>query len=405
MKSNSLIVNPFTIYSIAWIIVIVIYSFGWSNLYPKLSVEYIIFLTATIIISFILGIYTYNKKIFSFNLNAKTNYKGCRRIIFIIIFLFLIECLFARSIPILASLSETKDVTYTEFGLPIIHVLVVNGISLCCLYSYYGYLNTDNKYDKKNHLKNVLLSLIPFFLMFNRGATMICITGCVFLYLMKAKSLKKVFTKLLIFAFSILFIFGWLGNLRSSTDGSSNLILQVGQATESFKESPIPHEFFWSYIYISSPLANAQNIVNKNKNIQLDTNSLLKFFIYEQCPQIISKRLETGISISQKKPNLIVDQLTVCSVYGKGYQYIGWGGPILMFIFMIIFTLFNILLIHKKSIYHTLCVAFLCALNLMNIFDNMFIFMGVVPQVLILILISRLKISWNGKNIANILHI
>ena len=383
----------------------VIYSFGWSNLYPKLSAEYILFLISTIIISFILGIHTYNTKIFSFNINIKTNYKGCRRIIFIIIFLFIIECFFARSIPILASLSEIKDVTYTEFGLPIIHVLVVNGISLCCLYSYYGYLSANNKYEKKNHLKNVALSFIPFFLMFNRGATMICITGCVFLYLMKAKSLKKVFTRLLIFAIAILYIFGLLGNLRSSVDGSSNLILQVGQATESFKESSIPHEFFWSYIYISSPLANAQNIANNNKNIQLDTNDLLNFIIYEQSPQIISKRLGNGSSISQRKPNLIVDQLTVCSVYGTGYQYIGWGGPILMFLFMIFFLLFNILLIPKNSVYHTLCVAFLCALNLMNIFDNMFIFMGVVPQVLILILISRLKISWKGKNISSILHI
>ncbi len=67
----------------------------------------------------------------------------------------------------------------------------------------------------------------------------------------------------------LLYFFGVLGNYRMVKSSSNEYFMEVAEATDSFRNSRIPKEYFWSYIYISSPLANLQNNINENRPEQI----------------------------------------------------------------------------------------------------------------------------------------
>lgn len=383
IKFNRFIINPFIIYSIIWLIVLLIYSLHWSLLCSINLSYYKYFIIITSCLSFIIGIRFYKQKIFSYRFDKVFNAAKIKKYNLILYILFAIEIIIAREIPILGYLSGNINIKYTEFGLPFIHVIIANGFILICFCSFYSYLCTYSKKLKKFYLLNVIIAISPYVLMFNRGGIMYSFIGCMLIYLMQCKSVRKNIILSVCLSLAILFGFGIFGNLRTDVKGVNNVILQFGEATQEFQNSPVPNEFFWPYIYISSPIANAQLMMD-NSDKDFSINDLYRFTLYEMTPELVSKRIQ-GRS-NEESMDKILDAFNVASVYGMSAKYMGWLGPILLYVFWILFVIVTIGCIPKTSPFYVIGITSVCLITIMNTFDNMFVFMGLIPQPIIIIL-------------------
>jgi hypothetical protein len=164
-----------------------------------------------------------------------------------------------------------------------------------------------------------------------------------------------------------------VGNLRSGGD----YIYVQSKATEDFMESSIPHEYYWTYLYVASPLANFQNTVNKKV---IETYDFTGFLFYENLPKIISKNLGDPLNITRRDLVRIVPWLTVGTTYARSYSYLEWGGPYLLFLSNIVIYLLVLFLVPKKSSYHITLISILSVIVLLNIFTNMLIVTGISFQ-------------------------
>jgi hypothetical protein len=179
--------------------------------------------------------------------------------------------------------------------------------------------------------------------------------------------------KLILLALVGLFFFGYVGNLRSGEE----FIYTQSKVNKEFMESSIPKEYYWTYLYVASPLANFQNTVNKKNVEEYDFTG---FIFYENLPRIISKNLGEPLNIERKDLVRIVPWLTVGTTYARSYSYLGWGGPYLLFIANLLVYFLILFLVPKKSNYHITTVAILSVIVLLNIFTNMLIVTGISFQ-------------------------
>lgn len=378
--------NPFYIQGVIWIFVGSIYSLGWSDLYPKISSNLTVFLCLSVFIYFLLGYYCQRKRYFAYYNIHITNKQVTiiKKSICSFYILLGIE-IFFTSFPLWSFLT-TGETGYTDFGLPFIHVAIVAGFTIICWFSFHCLLCSRCKRTKYRLKKYIILSILPFILIFNRGGIMTILLGMGFLYLMaKRINTKTIFCSVAISLF-IFWGFGYLGDKRIDLNNDQHLILELGKASDGFKNSVVPPEFFWTYIYITSPLGNIQYNIDQTRNVSYN---LWEMVLFDFTPQIISKRVASNLNLEERKPHLVVQHLNVCTVYKNSYNYLGWIGFILMFIFSIVFVFITLGFANRKSpLYDTLLVS-VNVIVAMNLFDNMFIFMGLVPIPFFLLILSR----------------
>lgn len=398
MKFNTAFVNPFFINGFTWLFVLLVYQLRWSTLCPRLSEEMLTFLITTVIISFICGFWVYKKGIIKLRLLDKVRIKSLLLWSLSFYLLFFVEAFAQGGIPLLSYINGSLDISYKEFGLPIVHVLVVNGFSCVILYAFYSYVSIKNNAIRGKHMRLKLfliitVDMLAFVLMFNRGALLANFTGIFLMMLAVSKRVWLLMLKLTAIGLAILFTFGYMGNMRFGKD-RMDAILKIGGITNEFRRSAIPNEFAWAYLYIATPLANTQNTINKSRGVSGDSEDLEKLITYEFTPEIISKRIGAdGNRIKSAK--LIEDNLTVSSVYGRGYNYFGWTSLWMIFGFIMLFGAVNLKIIPQCSNYYFPMIVSLDIIMIMNLFDNMLIFMGLVPQLfawLILYLLERRRV-------------
>ena len=380
--------NPFYIYIISFLTVVLIYQLGWSNLYPKLSILLLFFFLGTFIISLCFGaIIDKYKPIKYFRI---VNSKNSGLVIIIIYFLFILEFINNKGIPLILVFT-TEWYEYTSFGIKTLHPVLVTFTSFYSVYLFHSLLSNKSL---KGVVYLVLLMIIPF-LIYNRGMFLINLVSILFVYLMSVRSVRNKI-KLFIFLglFFILYLFGILGNYRMTKSVTSDYFVEVSQTTNSFKESIIPNEFMWTYIYMSSPLGNLQKTIEKNPKI----NYRIKDFIFtELVPDFLSKRISSIVSSKRvEKLNRLTTFMTVGTIYSRSYILLGWLGLILMFAFLMIATFIYILIIPKNSPYFVTGISILCSFMFFNTFTNMIYFSGISFQLLFPLLFSiKFKFSKN----------
>ncbi|MDE7114953.1 MAG: hypothetical protein K2O56_00830 [Muribaculaceae bacterium] len=391
MKSNRYhltFANPFIINGVTWIIVWLLYNLGWSRLCPKLSNGLVLFILSTSIISIIIGILTLKRNKILFSPAKNINTKSMTIWLVILYILLLIEFAAAGSIPLLGYASGNVTVTYKDFGLPFINVIVVNGFSALCLYSFYCFKSSSSKKIRKKTFLITLLSIFSFILIFNRGGILSNLLGIFIISLVISKKPFILLLKIILGLFCILFVFGIAGNMRFGKSGMDKFT-QLAQPTKTFTETKIPNEFLWSYLYIASPLANTQNTIDKSNYGKCDSEDLQNMVFFEMAPQIISKRLigeDEEVNFGNRA-RLVNNSFTVASLYGRAYNYLGWTGLWLLFIFLLIFITVNINIIRKNSNFYFPMIVSVDIIVVLNLFDNMLTFMGLVPQVFIFLLL------------------
>src|SRR5689334_7734552 len=120
---NKLLTNPFFIYIGSFLVVLLIYSLGWSNLYPSIQPPVIIFIGATFVVAFLLGVCLHVT-------GAITYHKitGSNLVVVCLIGVwisYMMEFYYNGGIPLLIIARGGVGYDYRLFGIPTFHVLLV----------------------------------------------------------------------------------------------------------------------------------------------------------------------------------------------------------------------------------------------------------------------------------------
>ena len=387
-SSNRIICNPLFMYAVSWFIVIFLYLLNWSDKYPPISLELLVFLLGTCLLSLVLAIMTHKKKRFEYKalVNPQTYYKWVMKQTKRVYFFLFIEFAHFQTIPLLSYLRGNADSRlYMDFAMPFVHIFVLNGLLLLFYFSSYCYFSQGG--GKNCFLKPILINFTGPLLFMSRGSALYMIFGLFLLYLMSGRKAIKALFFLIPTSLIVLFLFGQMGNLRMN-DPEGKLILRWGGASQKFEESFIPKEFFWSYVYTTSPLGNLQNAINQKKNFKDESFGIIPLIVNEICPMFISKRL--NVSEPQDKSNYYVDPtMVVGSTYFDSYLIWKWYGMIIVFGFILFYVFAMQKVVPKNSAFRVPMYVVLTILTFFSLFDNMLVYMGLVPQLMFIYLLRK----------------
>lgn len=354
------------------VIVLGVYLLEFSNLYPKLGWDLFAFLAVTGSASALLSWDVARLKIRQ--RNVRVVFGRDLRIALLICLGFVLEMAYAGAVPIIAS-SGGADYDYRDFGIPTFHVFL---IGVCFFYSVYWWDLYLQGHDRRYGLMaftGVFLALV----IMNRGAMLISLVAFLFAYGNRV-GLRKRAWHIGAFVVLIAWGFGVVGEIRTQAMGivDEDLILTIGDASDRFTGSGIPKNFFWFYLYASSPLANLQNTANNISGAGFPVIG----FVVDFLPDFISKRLVTEQQVEMVWPILITPQLTVATAYGRPLVTLGWWGPYLLHLYFLFVYSFLVRYV-RRSRYGGALVAIFCAQGCLMFFDNMVVFSGAVGQVLV----------------------
>ena len=380
--------NPFYCYIISFAFALTVCAFQWSSLYSRLSLSLTFFIAATLGLHFIIG------------LRWKKSYPGWRpintenpnpwKVTAFIYLLWLADFLYEGGVPLFKILVGIPY-NYRLFGVPSLHVFTVTFASFYTVYLFHLYLSTKDK--------SVLIwygvNLIAGVLIYSRAMVVFNIASSIMLLIFSSpriskKSLVFMLTGVIVF----FYLFGVMGTLRVSREAKvkydNQLFLKVGEATTSFRKSIVPNEFFWTYIYISSPLANLQEnirltepVISFGRSIELINSELLFDFI--------SKRTKRIFQLEDPSDARIPGPFNVTTVYSKSFSYLGWFGMTIIALTVLCLPwLYQRLLPNGSPYFHT-GMAILCTMFLFMAYDNTIKFTGLGFQLAYPVLLTWLK--------------
>lgn len=363
--------NPFYLYIISFSLVLVTYQLGWSELYPPLGIGLIIFFISTFLLSLYLGA-VIDRYLPIRYLEIKERDKPFRTTIILYV-LFILEFIYNGGIPIVLTINNS-GFNYKDFGIPTMHPIIATFTSFYTVYVFHLFLST-----KKKIYLTVLLCLLTIpLLIINRGMLLMNLTSMLFVFLLSIKRIRiKVFLAIIIFALIILYFFGLLGNYRITKTSSNDYFLEISEANDRFVDSSVPKEFMWSYIYMSSPVANLQNNINANPAINFHVRN---FVIMELLPDFISKRIAPLFGAERTGTSNITKYFIVSTVFCYSYNALGWPGIYLMFLIIAFLIVLYVILLRKDNRYYVTGIGILMTFMIYNTFDNMIYFSGVSFQ-------------------------
>ena len=371
-------INPFFCYIFSFLVAIIVYLTGWSELYPTLTLPLLAFLVTTFIIHFIIGRRIKKAEIIQFQ-SLPINQKSI--LITILIYsLWTIEFFYEGGIPILKIILK-QPYDYRLFGVPSLHVLVVTFSSFYTVYLFQLFLSQKSKTIFLLYVINLLAAL----LIYSRAMFFFNLTSSLFIYLIFLKNIPfKKIALLSLLLVPLFFFFGLLGSLRVSREAkepyNNENFMKTGKATSEFKQSVIPKEYFWAYIYISSPLANLQQNVNDYPIKSFTFRKLVEMFNSEVLPDFLSKRINRLLDLELCIEKRIPGPFNVSTVYSRSYCYAGWWGMILTALVVISIPLLFLKLLPPSSHFFLSGWAILCTMYFFLVYDNTLRFTGLSFQ-------------------------
>ena len=364
MLKLDFIKNPYYCYIIGFSVVSFIYLWGWSDLYPTLTPDLIVFLLITFGVALTLGKITQSS--FSYQ-DVSIDRHNYRRVLCIFLF-YSIEFADAGGIP-LVMIAQGTGFHYQTFGIPTFHILVQTLGPFYTIYLFHQYLG--------NRKVSVLLCAISVLMLsiaiVNRGSVVMTCISCLLLAIQRRPLVsRKTFLSLLAGFLLFFYGFGYVGNLRSFKD-NEDVLLQMAQATPKFQASFIPNEYFWLYLYAASPLANFQEVVNTARTHRYNW---YLYFNNELLPDIVARRfanIDADPDYNERMNYSIAPFLTVGTMYYDSYIRLGWYGPIITFIYYMLFIMVSIWLLTKLKFTHRykqVAIVTICTISIFEIFDN-----------------------------------
>jgi oligosaccharide repeat unit polymerase len=281
-------------------------------------------------------------------------------------------------VPIISIFAKT-GYHYQDFtGLFGSHILLVTFSIFYAIYLFHQYLST-----KKIKLLIFYLTIIALHLsIMSRGQVLWILLGSLFVFLQVKNKIKLKLVGIIVIAAIVgAFIFGYLGNNRSY-GGSRTQLAEDTAVTQSFKDNIIPYEYYWSYIYVASPLANFQHNVDC-KNPDVSSQNIACLFKYEITPAFVAKKLDFyDLDKCDDYKDLIYPFLNVSTAFASAYSIANWWGPILLFLSFLAIAIIYLLILPKNSPYYVTGLSILLYIFLFMPYDNAWIFTGISFQLI-----------------------
>jgi hypothetical protein len=388
-----IMINPFYLSAISYISVFLVFSLKWSRYYQYLSENILLFFLVNIVLSILLGFY-FGKSLKFQNIPNKD--KRINFYVILIIVGYFINFMYAREIPLINVIfkigSYYKDIEMIPTFFPLLTSLTV----FFGIYTFNHYLS----FKERNYLYKSLILFLLILMNMGRGVLIMALIPCFLLFLSHRKfniNFKNSIG-ILILLFIILFGFGYLGNVKTFEDpnyrSNTGNILVLGSATEEFKESIVPYEFFWTYLYVVSPTANLNSFTQNNGNYD---SGFFEFLTFNFFPQSLQKFFINYESINIKR-YLVVDNFNVSTAFVVPYIQLGWLGIILyqvIFYLLIFITLFLL----RKSPFKSLFLSLVSTVTVLSLFSNMLILdVLIIPIILCILFTGIIKFSLRKRN-------
>lgn len=318
--------NYCLLYAAFWIVELLLYSLGWSDINESLDDGLLFLLIITIIISAFAGIRY--RDLFRFKKLDPQKYPSQRTIPLCIVAVYFMEFVYCRQVPFISILTGRSD--YTSYtGIPIVHILVVTFATYYSFRCYYLYEATG----EKNYLKQTILIAGLHLLVYSRVSLLILFFEIVIVKLSKEKLINIIKSgRIVVFAIVIiitLYGFGILGNLRCGYEWNDTTVINaIGQYNDRYPDH-LSDQFKWAYTYITSPLANLNNGIIGRK----DSGDIMNYCI-SYVPDFLSKRLFPNYLNLIPDPRIVRD-LNAVTGYYNFYYFGGFAGALIMFIVLL----------------------------------------------------------------------
>ncbi|MDY2800989.1 MAG: O-antigen polymerase, partial [Fusobacterium mortiferum] len=211
---------------------------------------------------------------------------------------------------------------------------------------------------EKKYLLIYLTGLLFPILCYSRGFILLIIVSSIVILLFQNRKYLK---KAVLVGIIVLYLFGMAGNVRHHYDVLDTTMIKKIAIIDT--EESILDPFYWSYVYISSPLGNLQT----NIKSQYHQYSLKKFLTTNLLPEFISEKIITTTAPTKR----MVSNLTVSTMYIKAYNNFGIIG---MYIIFILYTLFNMIYIRllENTKNYQVGITLLYLIQVFSIFSNMY---------------------------------
>jgi hypothetical protein len=362
-----MIKNPFVVLIGIFGAALLAYQLGWSSIYPEISYGVTWFFVALFAVSLVFAVVihpTVNR--------IRLHRPGTLPIwmAWVLCIGFVADIAYTGGVP-LWLLASGQEYSYTNFGIPTLHVAIVTFGGTFAAIRFADYLYSKNPW----FFFQMLLPVIYDVLIVNRGAALITIVSWMFILVIKRGRLGIRLTTASAAAVLIaLFVFGAIGNIRSGSD----VIEEVAQPTEAFTDSGVPKPYFWAYVYMTSPIANF--IQTTNEPSPLNSPEIAELVTSEMLPDFISKRVLPLIDAeSRAEFPQVSPALNVSTIFARSYIYSEWTGVAMM---VAVFTLYIMLYVKlmSHSAYAVPALALTNTLVVFCVFDNMIAFTGMSLQ-------------------------
>jgi hypothetical protein len=369
-------ISPFTCYAISFAVVVIFYALGWSELYPKLSGSLLFFLILTVIAN--VACHLRFRRV-AFQVLQEQKFPVISTTIFIYI-LWTADFVYEGGIPLLKILLHLPY-NYRLFGIPSLHVFIVTFSSFFTIYLFHLYLSKRTKLLLILYLLNLSAAL----LIYSRAMLFFNVAGSAVIYFMAVQKIPWPRIALMtVTVLIMLFLFGVSGSLRVSREANESYnnenFMDTGKASESFRKSFIPKEYFWTYIYVTSPLANLQYNIDERPKPVMTFTSVAWTGIYEGLPDFITKRMHSFRGTAPPKEYRIAYSFNVATMYSRAYSHSGWAGMILIAVMILVFPWMYMKIIDRNSDFFITAWAILCTMYLFMSYDNTFRFTGLSLQ-------------------------
>ncbi|WP_394368566.1 O-antigen polymerase [Mucilaginibacter ginkgonis] len=335
-----------------------VYTLQWSTIYPALTNQLLYFYLFTFTVCLILGSLIQISVPFKY-IQIKPSSNNSK-VLFLLYLLYLIESLYSKQVPLLQIASGSFEYSEYSFGIPVLHTFLISFNTFYAIYTFHQYISS-----RRTHLiLTFILAIFPFFLLVTRSSILHVLLGSFFVYLLSRPNLSiRIVLKSAIAILIVLFLFGMLGDIRSKSEDSS-YIARISGGTEQFLNSSVPKQYYWSYLYIASPVANLQNNINFTSAPEGDYRSMI---VNEFVPTFLTK---FTFHTEERHFNQINPFLNVGTIYVYCFSDLRWKGMLMMFVYFVtIINLYYIFLI-KSERYRVSGLAILCNIIVFANFHN-----------------------------------
>ncbi len=380
--------NPYFSYVFSFSMALIAYSLGWSELYPPLSLSLLLFLIGTLAVHLYIGTKVWRFRSIEFRPILLERDAPPIIITTCLYILWTCEFIYEGGIPLIKILFG-QEYNYRLFGIPSLHVFNVTFASFYTVYLFNVYLSRPRKLI----LALCMINLFAAILIYSRAMFMFNLAGCFFLLVSSTVKVNKLlYAALPLVALALLCLFGALGTMRVSREAGEsydrNLFLDIGKATPTFRESLVPKEFFWTYIYVTSPLANLQHNIDTHSGHEVTWQSIAGMVNNEILMDFISKRINQITGSTRKSERTIPGPFNVSTAYSRAFSYCGWIGMIIMGLVILLTPWIYMKLLPAHSLFFSTGFAILCTMFLFLAYDNTIRFTGLSFQLVYPVLLD-----------------